>query len=146
MSGSSKQINVSSLTADSPASSLAFSAIGERPVPARSLPLEAPGTGSVGAADCSLTCGSQPANAADDEREWRAQQQHERAENKEAFAHTPAIGNPAHQRRDHDRGKPLAGLTQAHDRALLVAADCSRLHRQDDGLDQPFQPAAYDPE
>src|SRR5215472_2731715 len=89
-------------------------------------------------------CGSQPANAADDEREGRAQQQHERAEYKEALAYAPAIGNPAHERRDHDRSQPLAGLTQAYDSALLMAADCPRLHRQDEWLDHPLEPAADD--
>ena len=81
------------------------------------------------AADGSLACGSKPTDSADDKREWEAQQQHERAENEEAFAHTPAIGNPTHKRWDRDRGKPLAGLTQAYDCALLMAADCPRLHR-----------------
>ncbi len=50
----------------------------------------------------------------------------------------------AHQGRDHDRGQPLTGLTQAHHRALLMAADRARLHRQDNRLDHPFQPAARD--
>src|SRR6516162_7315882 len=98
---------------------------------------------SIGsAADRSLARGSKPTDAADDEREREAQQQHERAENEEALAHAPAIGNTAHDRRDRDRGQSLAGLTQAYDRALLMAAYCPRLHRQDERLDHPFQPAA----
>jgi len=102
-----------------------------------------PKEGLIGsAADRSLACGSKPPDAADDEREREAQQQHERAEDKEALAYTPAIGDAAHDRRDRDRGQSLAGLTQAYDRALLMAAYCPRLHRQDERLDHPFQPAA----
>jgi len=63
---------------------------------------------------------------------------------KELSGHTPAIGNPTHDRRDRDRGQPLAGLAQAYDRALLMAADRPRLHRQDERLDHPLEPAAYD--
>src|SRR5271167_4741106 len=88
--------------------------------------------------------GSESPEAADDQRERYAQQQHERAENEEAFAHTPAVGDAAHQGWDHDRGEPLTGLTQAYDSALLMAADRTRLHRQDNRLDHPFQPAAHD--
>jgi hypothetical protein len=40
------------------------------------------------------TCGSKPANGADNEREWRAQQQHERAEYKEALAHAERSAIP----------------------------------------------------
>jgi len=61
-----------------------------------------PKEGLIGsAADRSLACGSKPPDAADDEREREAQQQHERAEDKEALAYTPAIGNAAHERLDH---------------------------------------------
>ena len=89
-----------------------------------------PRRASIGrAADRWLAGGSKPPDAAHDERERKAQQQHERAENIETLAHAPAIGNSAHERRDHDRGKSLAGLTQAYDCALLMAADCPRLHR-----------------
>ena len=42
-------------------------------------------------------------------------------ENKKALAHAPMVGDTAHQRRDHDRGEPLPGLTQSYDRALLMA-------------------------
>jgi hypothetical protein len=52
------------------------------------------------------TCGSKPANAADNGREWRAQQLHEGAEYKEALAHAQRSAIP---------GQPLAGLAQAYD-------------------------------
>ena len=39
---------------------------------------------------------------------------------------------------------PLTGLAQAHHGALLMEADGPRLHRQDNRLDHPFQPAARD--
>jgi hypothetical protein len=38
----------------------------------------------------------------------------------------------------------VSGLAQAHHRALLMAADRLRLHRQDNRLDYPFQPATRD--
>ena len=63
------------------------------------------------------TCGSKPANAADNGREWRAQQLHEGAEYKEALAHAQRSAIP---------GQPLAGLAQAYDCALLMASDCPR--------------------
>ena len=73
--------------------------------------------------------GSESPEAADDQRERHAQQQHQRTKNEEALAHTPAVGDAAHQRRDHDRGEPLARLTQSNNRTLLMAANRSRLDR-----------------
>jgi hypothetical protein len=69
-------------------------------------------------------------NAAYDQPERNAQLQHECAENEKAFAYAPVVGDPTHQRRDQDRREPLPNLTQARNRALLMATDRSRLHGQ----------------
>src|SRR5436190_23894463 len=75
-----------------------------------------------------------PLWAVDDQREQAAQRQHEGAVYQKALAGAEAVGDPAHDRRDQDRAEPLAGLAQPNDGALLVAADRTRLHRQDDRL------------
>jgi 3-oxoacyl-[acyl-carrier protein] reductase len=86
--------------------------------------------------------GSEPPDAANDQRDRRAKQQHERTENEEALTDAPTVGDCPHERRDQDRGQPLTGLTQTDHRALLMAPYRTRLHRQDNRLDHPFEPAA----
>src|SRR4051794_961966 len=75
---------------------------------------------------------------ADGEREESAERQHQGGVDKKTLAGAEAVGECAHYRRDQDRAEPLAGLAQTDDRALLMAADGARLHRQDDRLDHPF--------
>ena len=48
------------------------------------------------------------------------------------------VRDPVHQCRDRDRGQPLAGLTQTHDRALLMRPDRARRYREDK---HPFEAA-----
>src|SRR5690242_13666080 len=82
-----------------------------------------------------------PPQTTNNQCEQRAQRQHEAAINQKAVAGAEAVGEPAHDRRDEDRAEPLAGLAQPDDRALLVTTDGACLHREDDRLDHPFEPA-----
>ena len=98
---------------------------------------------SIGRAGKRFVEGLSPTDAANDQRQRDAKQQHEPAKDKEAFADASAVGDSAHYRRNHNRRESLARLAQTDDSALLMTAGGARLYGQHQRLDHAFKPSAH---
>src|SRR5215471_554534 len=92
----------------------------------------------------SLSTSARTPKPTNDQGKKSAQRQHKSGIDQKALARTEPVGERADKRRDQDRAESLPGLAQSDDSALLMQADGTRLHREDDRLNHALQPTTRD--